>query len=915
MKKTLLLPLIPLASLVHPAVAQTRTVSGRITDRTTNEGLPGATVLVKGTTAGVSTNSDGTFTLNVPAGATTLLISSVGYSPIERTLGNEAQVTIALAPDSKQIGEVVVTGYGGSQDIKDITGSYAKIDQTKLTSQPVTSADQALAGRVAGVQITNSSGTLGDAVAVRVRGINSITGSSQPLFVIDGVPMTEFGNFNLLSDGIKYNPLADINPNDIESMTVLKDASAAAIYGSRAANGVILITTKRGRSGQSKLTFNTSTGFMEATRVPKMLNGGDFKALTNEKYANRFPNAAESQYPIQDGDFNGDGQVDETNWIDRIFRKGLMQDYQAALSGGSDKGTYYASVGYSDMRGSIISNRLRRANARLNLEMTPKTWLKAGIVMGYSHAYNQGILTDKYLAGATVAAYNAPPNLPIYDATGWYYLDPVTQYLGSGNNQYGAYVQNRIFHPLAHSELQRNNNTQRRLLGNGYLTVTPLKGLSFTSKYGIDYINNYEDQYSSPHIADLGSRTSGFNGLIQLYRADNTLFTWQNYASYSKLFGENHNLELTAGVEQNQETYDLIYTPFSNFVDPDFTQPYQTSVGQQAGGASHDVTGWQSFFGRANYAFSDKYYATFTARYDASSRFGINNRYGFFPGASVGWRISQEEFLKSFSLLNDLKLRASYGLVGNSAGIGSYASATQITGQQYASFPGIAIEALGNPSLGWETSKKADIGFDLSAVNNRIGVVFDYFSNNIDNLLLSAPASLVTGIPTAAGTPASSLARNVGKMYNRGFEFTVNTTNFELPSGFKWTSSLNYSRIKNKITELTAEGDITASNSVVYRGTVGRPIGSFKILRWAGVNPDNGNAMFYDKDDNIRQYDPAVANTVDPATGNTRSGWTYLSGEAATALSTASDGVFVDAQGFPKWFGGFDNTFGTKACN
>ncbi|GAB2965910.1 TonB-dependent receptor [Hymenobacter coalescens] len=833
----------------------------------------------------------------------------MGYETLEKNVGNDSKINIALATDTKMTSEVVVTGYGGSQDVKDITGSFAKLDQSKLTSQPVSSADQALAGRIAGVQITNTSGTLGDAVTVRIRGINSINGSSQPLFVVDGIPMTEFGNMNIMTDGVRYNPLADINPNDIESMTVLKDASAAAIYGSRATNGVILITTKKGKSGQAKLTVNASTGFMEAVRLPKLLNATEFRDITNEKFRN-----AGKPEPIVNGDSDGDGVEDDTDWLSQVYRRGRMQDYQIALSSGSDKGSYYGSLGYSDLNGSLIRNRLRRANGRLNMEVTPKSWVKAGINIGYNHALNQGVLTDKYLAGATVAAYNAPPNVPAFDADGNYYLNP-SLYVGDGRNVTAVmdpFVLNRFFHPIANLSLQRNDNTQRRLLGNGYFTLTPLKGLSVTTKFGLDYLNNYEYQYSDPSIAGLGFEfggKEGKGGLVQKNRADNTLTTWQNYAAYSRLFGDNHNIDATLGYEQNLETYESSFNQAAYISDPKFKDVYSGLFDAERSnqGGSRDVTAWQSVFGRLNYAFSDKYYATFTARRDGSSRFGTDERWGFFPGASAGWRISREEFMSRFSFINDLKLKASYGLVGNSAGIGSYAGAILIGGQPYTNQPGFGIDQLNNPTLRWETGKKLDIGFDASVMKDRVSINFDYFSNNIDNLLLGVPAAAQTGIPINFNIGAPGLFRNVGKMYNRGIELTLNTVNLETPRGLKWTSSFNYSYIVNRITELSTAGDVIYNP--FSRASVGHSITEYRILPTGGVNPNTGNPLFYDENGVVREYDPSIAEAARRWSIN---GQNTIDGKPVGAINSQTNGTWIGKQRFPKWFGGLDNTVSYK---
>lgn len=511
MQKTLLVGTLLMASAFQEVAAQNRSISGRVTDRQTGDGLPGVTVLVKGTTNGVSTNSDGSYTLsNVPASGATLVISSVGYISIERPIGTDDQINIGLATDTKALSEVVVTGYGGSQDVKDITGSVAQVKEEKLLLQPVQSVDQSLQGRMAGVQINTTSGTLGDQAAVRIRGANSISGSSQPLYVVDGVPINTSEQTNVL--GARYNPLADINPNDIESINVLKDASSAAIYGSRASNGVIVITTKRGKNGQNRVSINSYYGFQEAVRKPDLLNAADFTIISNEKAANARAgsvgatgNVGNTSVPVIIAapiDLNGDGVPDETNWIDEIFRSGTQQNYQVALSGGNEFATYYGSGDWNDQQGIIIQNRLRRGSGRLNLDLTPKKWLKSGLSLSYSKAYNQGVNGENALAGATVSGYTAPPNVPAYNPDGTYYLNTLGN-LGNGNNAVpSTYAPNAYFHIPGNLRENRNDNTSQRILGNGYATVEPVKGLTLTTKYGIDYTNNFEDQYNSPILGD-----------------------------------------------------------------------------------------------------------------------------------------------------------------------------------------------------------------------------------------------------------------------------------------------------------------------------------------------------------------------------------------------------------------------------
>ncbi|MFD2786815.1 SusC/RagA family TonB-linked outer membrane protein [Hymenobacter rubripertinctus] len=887
--KKILFSVIPLVAFSATQVAaQTRTVSGRLTDRSTGEGLPGVTVLLKGTNNGVSTNSDGSYTLNVPATGGTLVFSSIGFVTVEQAIGASDQLSTSLAADSKQLSEVVVTGYGIRQEIKDLTGSVAQVQEKALLTQPVQSFEQSLAGRMTGVQVTNTGGALGDGTSVRIRGANSISGSSQPLYVIDGVPVNTRENANVFNggNGTRYNPLADINPNDIESVQVLKDASASAIYGSRAANGVILINTKRGKNGQNLLSINSFVGYYEATRLPKLLNGDDFTTIQNEKGTN----SGRTTPLVADIDLDKDGKADRTDWLKEVFRSGFSQNYQAALSGGNDKASYYGSADYSDQKGIIDRNRLRRASARLNLDVTPKTWLKGGISLGYSQSRNQGVLTERYLAGATVSGYSAPPNVPVYNPDGSYYLNPLGN-LGDGNNAGTGYVF-AFSNPRAILDLQRNDNTSRRLLGNGYLTVTPVKGLSLTTKYGIDYLDNFEDQYSDIRLSGLGR---AYEGLIQNNRLDRYQYNWQNYANYNTLLGGKHEVGLTGGIEYQNLSERQLYVGASKLADTKFNTILDgLSSGDPFNGGTAFGSGFRSFYGNASYSFDNRYYATFSVRADADSRFGKDNQTGYFPGGSIGWRISEESFMEGLKpVLGDLKLRASYGKVGNSNGIGVYASRTLAGGARYVDLNGFGITQLGNDALKWESSKKLDIGLDATVFTDRITATLDYFNNDIDGLLLDAPTPLTLGVP---GVPFGSVARNIGRMVNQGFEASLNTINVNTASGFRWTSNFNFTTLKNEVKELVTTADISSGSN---RASIDKRLGVYQLIRWAGVNPANGNSQFLDKDGNVKQYD-AVA-----------SKWYTANGDVTTGV-TQADAVYSEKSGYPTYYGGFDNTFSWK---
>lgn len=899
MKKIVLMSLVLMLTLFQSAMAQTRSISGRVTDQRTGEGLPGVTLLLKGTTSGVSTNAEGSFTLNAPAAGGTLVASFIGYGTTEQAIGNNSTFNIQLSATAIGLNEAVVVGFG-TQDVKDITGSVAEVKAATIASQPVPSFDQALTGHVAGLQVTNPGGTLADGTTMRIRGANTISGNAQPLVVIDGVPTTQSANLNSFNggNGTRYNPLADINPNDIESVTVLKDASAAAIYGSRAANGVLIITTKRGRSGQAKLSFETWVGFNQAVRLPSLLDGDTFIAIQNEKAANR--NALTPTSPVV---IAADiaGAPARTNWLDQVFHTGVSQNYTAALSGGSDKATFYGSVAYTDQKGIIVANRLRRGSVRANVDLTPKKWLRAGISTNVSKTLNNGVLTDNYLAGATVAAYNAPPNIPIYDANGNYFLGS-DGLLGNGGNNV-AFRASSFYNPVAVLNLNRNDNTSQRLLGNTYIEIEPFKGLKLRTQYGVDYISNFEDQYSSPVIAGLG-RLAGANGvesgLVQDNNFTRNIANWTNSIGYDRTFGENHLVSASAGYETYTTSDFSLYTGAGGFADTKFTQILDGLYsGTSYTGGSTQKSGFESYFGRFNYSYGNKYYAQFAIRSDAYSAFGADNRRGYFPAGSIGWRISEENFLKSATngRLNDLKLRGSYGIVGNSAGIGFYAPYTLIGGGQYADVNGYSPTQIGNPALRWEKSTKWDAGLDLSMYDNRVGLVVDYFRNDITDLILAAPSLRTTGLPTTTAGAQPTVNRNIGSMYNQGVEVSLNTVNVRLPSGFSWTSSFNITNLKNRVTSLVDGNEIVSGNQ---RAAVDHALGEYKLVRWAGVDATNGRPKFLTVDGTEKEYD-----------GGARK-WYLTSNGAETTAVTGSDAVYSGKTGYATLYGGLDNTFSYK---
>jgi TonB-linked SusC/RagA family outer membrane protein len=882
------------------AQAQDRILTGivKAEDGTT---LPGVSIQIKGTSRGASTDSEGKFQIALPSSQVSLVFSFVGFESQTIAVGNQTSLTVTLKTDIGQLSEVVVTGYGVKQ-VKDLTGAISRINGSALASLPTSSFDKALAGKTAGVQVSSAGGLLGDGVAIRIRGINSISNSSLPLIVIDGVPSNTRENLNVFNsgNGTRFNPLALVNPNDIESLEVLKDAGAAVLYGSRAANGVILITTKKGKKGSSRISVDSKISWTQPSRYLKLLNGDEFNAIQNEKSTNRFGAASPNAIIAKDSDVDGDGKPDRVNWLDQIYRTGFSHDNSVSMSGGSDKATYYGSVRYSDQQGIANGNRLRTGSVRLNVDVTPKKWIKSGIQFSYNKAFNNGLLSDSYLAGITVAGLNALPTISPYNSTGGYNLTG-TGLLGLGNNltavNGASSVQNNIYNPVAVVALQRNDNTAQNLVGNAYIDIKPIPSLTLTSKFGIDYLTNFEDQYSDPTIGGLGK---SYNGLVQDNYLWRNLWTWQNYANFDHNFGNDHRVSAGVGVELQYTREQQIYTGGSNFADPFYKNILDGLYTSESGGTPLVLTGGdlisnglRGFFGRLAYIYKDKYTIEGLYRSDEYSGFGTNSRVGKFPSVSAGWTISEEDFLKGQThWLNYLKLRGSYGIVGNSRGIGSYAARTLYGGGQYAILNGFGLSQAGNPNLRWEASKKTNVALEARFLDDRIGLTAEYFYNNITDMVLAAPVLHTVGIPS------SSITTNIGTMYNRGLEFTVNGSIIRTKD-LNWNVTVNFTSLKNRVTQLTADGSDIISGTIT-RASVGRVLGVYNTLRWAGVDPATGNPSWLDKD-GVRKF-----------LDYTTSKW-YTSDGAATTAIGGSDQVYIEGKsGLPTMYGGLTSNLTYK---
>ncbi len=870
------------------ASAQNRPVSGTVTD-SNGDPLTGAIVVLQGTSNAVTTDATGRYSVNAPSDGS-LNFSLLGMISQTVAIGGRSVVDVTLQADAQAIAAVSV--YGTSVSKQAVSGSVSSLKADALTSTTTTSFDQALAGKLAGVQVTTTSGVLAEGTSIRIRGTNSISNSSQPLIVLDGVPLTESSNLNITDGGnMRFNPMASINSNDIQSVEVLKDAAAAALYGSRAANGVILITTKRGQAGRTQVSFNSYASISQAVNLPKLLNADQYIEIKNEAAANNWGEGTVIAA------FPESGRV-ETDWMDLTFRNAFSQNHSLSVSGGTDKLSFYGSADWLDQQGVVRDNYLDRYSFRATVDANPTKWLKAGISVNYSKTRNNGVrATSQLYASVTYATYAAFPNVAEKNPDGSYTLNSSGGLDGGGNqlsykgsNTYNA----RPYHPTASMYLQHNTNVADRIGAIAYATITPVKGLSFTSKLGIDNVGNDEQQYNHPSIAGAGFKT----GRVDEYSVWINQWNWQNFANYSATLGENHNIGAMVGVEYEQRDYKRIYGYAKNFVSDDFHDLIDGLYTEQQSGGTMNNRGFASMFANASYNYAGKYYLEAYFRRDGSSAFGANKRYGNFPGGSLAWRIGDENFMESSkNWLSDLKLRTSYGVVGNS-NIGNYASKTLYGTGKYADVNGLYNTQVGDPDISWETSRKFDIGFDASFLRGRINVALDYWRTDINNMLLAAVPPDVTGMP------GGNVDKNIGAMNNRGIELQINTQNYTSANGaFSWTSSFNLTTVKNTVTKLYAP--IAGTNYVIE----GQPMGVWWVYQWAGVDPETGRPGFIDgKSGRVKYYDasPSVA---------TSKKWTFADGdkEVAPALSQANDAQFIDGvNGAPKWYGNFDNTFRYK---
>lgn len=795
--------------------------------------LPGVNVMVKGTTLATSTNLDGKYSISVPAGKTVLVYSFIGSATQEVVVGTNTQINVNLKSASTILSDVVVIGYG-TQKRQDVNGSVSSVLAKDIANVPQPSLDQLIQGKAAGVTITQNSGGPGSATSVRVRGITSF-GGTEPLYVIDGVPI--FGDaFNKSGNGRSpqltrtgggqeetgVSPLSRINPNDIESIDILKDASATAIYGSRGANGVVLVTTKRGKNGSGRLSYDSYYGFQQQGKFLEMMNLKQFAGLQNA-LADKF--GQQRRVEFADPSILGKG----TDWQDAIFKTAPQQNHQLSFSGGKDGVDYYVSGGYLKQDGTIIGSDFKRYSFRTNVNGQVKEWLKIGSSIGAGRT-NQNI----GLGSNTGIIYNAllsAPDNPIYNADG--------SYAGPSLDA-GGLAQGTV-NPVAQALSLTNTLLSNNINGSAYADLKILKDLSLRSELNGDF-NWFEAQTFKPTYQ--WGAFSNQTARLDKYISNSTYWGWKEYLNYSHTFGTKHNLTALAGYEVWQATWGGISNKIENFASGNTIQTL--GFGNQTTALIDENKGSQvmeSFLGRAIYTYNNKYSITASIRSDKSSKFAEGRKVGYFPAAAISWRLSEESFMAGTkAVIDNIKIRLNYGETGNQ-NIPNYLYGSSIKAVATGLGTGFVTNNVANLDLTWETAIQKGAGVDFSLFKGRIEGSFDYYIKNSKNFLFQKPlpAFLLGGVAEYSDVAAiRSPYYNAGEIQNKGFEFAINTKNL-VNQGFKWSTTLIFSKYKNNVVSLDGSpaliGSINSSfiSLPVTKTVEGGPVGEFFGYKVKGV--------------------------------------------------------------------------------
>ncbi|MCF0069729.1 TonB-dependent receptor [Dyadobacter sp. CY261] len=842
-------------------------VTGTVKDES-GSGLPGVSVVVKGTQRGTTTDPGGVYRLEVPGDNNVVLIFSfVGYQSQEVALGNRSVVDINMVSDDKSLNEVVVVGYGTVKK-SDVTGAVAKVGETDIKATPIVSFDRALQGRATGVQVVQNSARPGGEATIRIRGSGSVNASNDPLYVIDGFPTTG---------------LNSINPNDIESIEILKDASATAIYGSRGSNGVVLVTTKRGKAGQTVITYDMYYGSQSVRRKIPLLNARQFAEFVNEAQTNN------GGKPYFDGS-SADRPLPATlgagtDWQDEVLQNAPIQNHQLGVSGGSEKTRYAVSFGYYDQKGIVLNSYFKRYTLRANLDNDISSRVRVGVSLlgAYTKGNNARTEVDGNAGGGvTSASLSYAPTFPVFNNDGTYYKN-----LGTLN---GYSVDN----PVAIANEITAQNALFRILANSYVDYKIVEGLNLRVSFGADLQASKGNNYST-RLSLAGASTGG---TASVSATQSVGWLNENTLNYSRKLSERHSFNALLGYTTQGLTTENV-TASANTFPNDFSSFNNLSAGSSLVAPRSGASEWRllSYLARVNYGFDDRFLFTLTGRRDGSSRFGTSNKFGFFPSGAIAWKVANEKWMKSQTLFSDTKLRVSYGLSGNQE-IGNYRFLANITNYPYVLGgvlnSGATTAGIANPDLRWERNAQFDVGVDVGMLNNRIQLTADYYIKKTSDLLFDVT------VPTSSGF--TSTLKNIGSVQNKGIELSLTTINISKAgqAGFRWTSDFNLTFNQNKILTLDGRQEFTAGTDALIFATAVNPI----LLR---VGSPLGN--FYGRvTDGIFQsqaeVDASAQKNAKP--GDLR--YKDLNGDGI--VNDVDRAVIGNAN--PKLFGGLNNTFSFK---
>jgi TonB-dependent starch-binding outer membrane protein SusC len=862
--------------LTLAASSQDRAITGKVTDSRTGAPVAGASVVPKGSASGTATDAQGTFRITVPRNITTLVISSVGYTPMDVPI-RSLELTVSLTPMEGSMDEVVVVGYG-TQRKRDVTASISKITSDKIASVPAPSFESALAGKAAGVQVTTTSGMAGSGAVIRIRGVNSISIPGDPLYVIDGLPIdaSYLGGPTRNNLGQDRNPLANLNPNDIESIEILKDAGAAGIYGSRGANGVVLITTKRGKGGL-RHNFSARAGISGPTVKPDFVDKDTWLAIRQEAWEFDGNTGPQQNLPGGTGGFSLERAKSNpgTDWWDLATRRGFSHDYNYSVSKGVGKFSFYAGGNYGKEISYIEGNDYQRIGVRANIDYRPFK----NLTISLNNSFNNGVsnlLNNAWNGGLGLAMSVGLPYYPVYNPDGSLFRAApfrTTWDLGGGNNLVA----------------QRDNSDYRtrenRLINALTAKFTPIKNLDISSTVSFERNNSLYNGFRTSYLLNRSP-------LSRQGDAENNLNKYRNYsfnftANYMWDLNKNNRFTFLLGTEyQDQETineYTYIDSARAPLYDGGKTDLIERKIDSTEGATTYQRL-FRSVFARINYSFKGKYILQGSLRRDESSVFRDNNRVGWFPTVSGAWVISQEDFFPSSGMIDLLKLRASWGLIGTAnipwdAGYASFDTARRAA-DYYDGRPTIYRTRLGNPDLKWETSSNIDVALEAGLFNNRINFELGYYRKVSKDVLVDVPISIYNGL-------GGNQWQNEGSILNEGIEFNINTVNYKT-NNFSWTSNFNIARNYNEVLSIgDLRPDAIAGGTNETRIVAGYPVGTIFTVRYHGVDPNDGLPIFLD------------------ATGKT-----------TKVLNAPVDGRLGDrvpvANTLPEFYGGLTNTFRFK---